>query len=139
LFSSEFQSLAWPVVFQTFDAKTQCPNYRGLSRTEIARIIHGVGVGSAFGLSTGLILPSVVHVLGFGTGGIVSGSIAASIMSMSGPITSGSLMAISQSIGAAGISLSTSGALLAIGGLTGGGYALYSMSTSDQVEPSPQK
>ena len=45
----------------------------------------------------------LVSLVGFGPGGIVAGSYAASAMAMSSPVQSGSTVAVLQSIGAAGL------------------------------------
>ena len=50
-----------------------------------------------------VLLLALIYLMGFGPGGIVAGSFAAKLMSIFAPIQSGSLVAILQSLGAAGI------------------------------------
>ncbi|CAG8460747.1 22573_t:CDS:2 [Cetraspora pellucida] len=64
-----------------------------------------------------IVFVGLVQVIGFGSGGIVAGSFAAWMMSLQGGATAaGSLVAILQSIGAAGISLGATVATSAGGG-----------------------
>ena len=58
-------------------------------------------------MATGAVLlvfgaPMVINFLGFGTGGIGAGSFGAKLMSLMSPVGKGGLVAILQSIGAAG-------------------------------------
>ena len=57
--------------------------------------------------------------LGFGTAGIISGSVAAGIQAVIGNITAGSLFAVFTSLGMTGVFASTIavGAILGVGGL----------------------
>ncbi|KAF9969280.1 hypothetical protein BGZ73_008463 [Actinomortierella ambigua] len=72
--------------------------------------------GAAIGVAAGL----AVGALGFGSTVIVAGSKATAIMSSyGGTVTSGSVCAVAQSIGAAGFSVSTYGLAGAVGGLAG--------------------
>jgi hypothetical protein len=62
----------------------------------------------------------LLFLLGFTGAGIAAGSFAAWLMSFFAPIVPGSLVAILQSAGAAGLSLSTQALLFAAGATTGG-------------------
>src|SRR5690242_12797635 len=76
-------------------------------RTMNWRRIAKVVFGALLGLGVVAVVGAVVGALGFGSGGIMAGSVAASIMSSySGFVTAGSLCAILQSIGAIGITTS---------------------------------
>jgi len=83
------------------------------------------GSGGAFAfLAANIALPAV----GFGANGIIGGSIAATIMSASGPIASGSAFAVLQSIGVVGLGVVTGGAVVAVGGAIGlGGFGIYKL------------
>ena len=66
--------------------------------------------------------------LGFGAGGIVAGSTAASMMSWMAPMAAAGLVATLQSVGAAGLGLAGTTAVAATGGSVGagvGGAATY--------------
>ncbi|KAH7055021.1 hypothetical protein BKA57DRAFT_452785 [Linnemannia elongata] len=76
---------------------------RTMNWSKIAKVV----VGALLGLGVVAAVGAVVGALGFGSGGILTGTTAASIMSSySGFVTAGSLCAIAQSIGAVGISTS---------------------------------
>ncbi len=78
-------------------------------------------------------------IMGFGTAGIVGGSIAASIQSGIGNVAAGSLFAIFQSAGASGILASTAiagGATAAIGGGVAIGHSPTSNSSSSKSDNS---
>ncbi|KAF9536158.1 hypothetical protein EC957_012345 [Mortierella hygrophila] len=73
-------------------------------RTMNWRKIAKVVVGALLALGVVAAVGAVVGSLGFGPGGILAGTAAASIMSSYGGfVTAGSLCAIAQSIGAIGI------------------------------------
>ncbi|KAF9968570.1 hypothetical protein BGZ73_009223 [Actinomortierella ambigua] len=76
--------------------------------------------GAAVGLAALQVTVMAVGALGFGPAGIVAGSKAAAIMaSYSGTVTSGSLCALAQSIGASGVSATAYGFAGSLGGLVG--------------------
>jgi hypothetical protein len=64
--------------------------------------------------------PVLAYLLGFTSTGIAVGSIGAWLMSITGPVAAGSLVAILQSIGAAGFSLAAQSLLFVAGATTGG-------------------
>ncbi|CAH0518132.1 unnamed protein product [Peronospora belbahrii] len=81
------------------------------------------GAGAGFGLYS-LVTP-IINMIGFGAGGIASGSTAASMMSAAaiangGGVASGSTVAIMQSIGAAGLATPIGLGLVAGGAVVGG-------------------
>ena len=80
-----------------------------------------VGVGAALG-GAALVFgaPVVVSVIGFGVGGIVAGSAAASMMSAMAPTATGGVVATLQSVGAAGLGASGTAALATVGSTIGG-------------------
>ncbi|CAI5720999.1 unnamed protein product [Peronospora destructor] len=86
---------------------------------------QNAATGAAAGIGLwGLAMP-VVNLVGFGAGGIASGSTAASMMSAAavangGGVTSGSLVAIMQSIGAVGLATPIGLGLVAGGAVIGG-------------------
>ncbi|ORZ04805.1 hypothetical protein BCR41DRAFT_389792 [Lobosporangium transversale] len=68
-----------------------------------------------------IVVVKAVGVLGFSTTGIISGSIAAYIMSIyGGTVTAGSVCAVMQSIGAGGLGIIGAIVSSAIGGTVGG-------------------
>ncbi|XP_069731273.1 interferon alpha-inducible protein 27-like protein 2A [Phaenicophaeus curvirostris] len=86
-------------------------------------------VGSAIGLTLGLgasmaVVPAALHLVGFTKGGIAAGSLAARMMSLTaiangGRVAAGSLVAIGQSLGAAGLPAAVKAAFAAIGTVFG--------------------
>ena len=64
-----------------------------------------------------------VHLIGFGTAGIVKGTFAAKMMAASAPIAKGSMVAICQSVGAAGLATSTKMSMVLAGTTLGAGTA----------------
>ena len=88
-----------------------------------------VGGGAVLcGTSLVVAAPIVVAGLGFGTGGIIAGSTAASMMSAMAPTVAGGVVATLQSVGAAGLGASGTAALATIGSAVGGtisGVASY--------------
>ncbi|KAJ8043300.1 hypothetical protein HOLleu_10327 [Holothuria leucospilota] len=69
------------------------------------------------------IIVGLVHMAGFGSGGIAAGSFAAGMMSSAAPVAAGSMVAVLQSIGATGVVSGTT-ALIAnttVGAAVGGG------------------
>ena len=77
----------------------------------------GKGVAIAGGVIAGVSLLPLV--LGFGTAGIVGGSIAAGIQAAIGNVAAGSLFAVCTSLGMTGVFATTAavGAILGAGGL----------------------
>ncbi|XP_077483182.1 interferon alpha-inducible protein 27, mitochondrial-like isoform X2 [Amblyomma americanum] len=74
-----------------------------------------VAVGAAVMLAT---TPAVLSVLGFGAAGVTAGSMAAAAQStMGGFVAKGSLFAICQSWGAAGIPVVVKTAVATVGGM----------------------
>ena len=67
-----------------------------------------------------LVVGAFPILMGFGTAGIVGGSVAAGIQAMIGNVAAGSLFAVCTSLGMTGVFASTAavGAILGIGGLT---------------------
>ncbi|XP_077196895.1 interferon alpha-inducible protein 27-like protein 2A [Paroedura picta] len=84
-----------------------------------------VGLGATAGLAVAIVgVPVAVGMLGFTAAGILSGSIAAKMMSVAaiangGGVAAGSLVATFQSIGVAGLSFATKAAITAGGALVG--------------------
>uniref|UniRef100_A0A7N5K2F8 Uncharacterized protein n=1 Tax=Ailuropoda melanoleuca TaxID=9646 RepID=A0A7N5K2F8_AILME len=82
-------------------------------------------IGAAVGLGVAVVgVPIAVHVLGFGSAGIVAGSIGAKMMSAAaiangGGVAAGSVVATMQSIGAAGVPAVASAAATAGGAVLG--------------------
>ncbi|KAF6039679.1 hypothetical protein EB796_002010 [Bugula neritina] len=60
----------------------------------------GAGVATAFGV------PAILGAIGFGSGGVIGGSVAAGIQSSIGNVAAGSVFSALQSLGAAGLSMS---------------------------------
>ena len=77
----------------------------------------GVGVAVAGGVIAGVALLPIT--LGFGTTGIVAGSVAAGIQSVIGNVAAGSVFAVCTSLGMTGVFASSAavGAILGAGGL----------------------
>ncbi|EGZ24878.1 hypothetical protein PHYSODRAFT_296806 [Phytophthora sojae] len=99
----------------------------------------GAATGAAAGIGIwGLVSPAV-HMLGFMSGGIASGSTAASMMSTAavantGSIASGSTVAVLQSIGALGIATSTGVGIAAVGAVVGAAAPLTKWYFSKPIE-----
>ena len=78
-------------------------------------------IGKAALITGGIVLgvASIPMIMGFGTAGIVGGSIAAGIQAMIGNVAEGSLFAVCTSLGMTGVFASSAavGAILGIGGL----------------------
>ena len=78
-------------------------------------------IGKAALITGGIVLgvASIPMIMGFGTAGIVGGSIAAGIQAMIGNVAAGSLFAVCTSLGMTGVFASSAavGAILGIGGL----------------------
>ena len=90
-----------------------------------AAIVGGTAVGGTVAV---VAAPLVVAGLGFGAGGIVAGSTAASMMSWMAPTAAGGIVATLQSVGAAGLGLAGTTAVAATGVSVGagvGGAATY--------------
>lgn len=80
-----------------------------------------VGGGVALTL-TAVAAPIVLPAIGFGTGGVVAGSVAAAAHSAIGNVAAGSLFATLQSLGAVGgFSMAATGAATAAGAAAGAG------------------
>ncbi|XP_074782396.1 interferon alpha-inducible protein 27-like protein 2A isoform X2 [Athene noctua] len=89
-------------------------------------------VGSVIGATAGIgiavaLVPAGLGALGFTAAGITAGSVAAKMMSLTalangGQVASGSLVAIAQSVGAAGVSKAVTAALSATGAVIGGSF-----------------
>lgn len=110
------------------------PEKGGLTRTH--KIIIGATAVAVVGaVALPLAIPAAVGALGFGSGGIVAGSWAASFMaSYGGAVSAGSACAVLQSIGAAGLAgtgIATAAAGgAAAGAATGGVIAVVATSGS---------
>ncbi|XP_009469249.1 PREDICTED: interferon alpha-inducible protein 27-like protein 2A [Nipponia nippon] len=96
------------------------PAPRGLG----VRKFVGPAVGAAIGLGLTMAVPAALYVLGFTKAGIAAGSVAARMMSLAavangGRVAAGSLVAIAQSLGAAGVPTAVWAALSAIGAAIG--------------------
>ena len=84
------------------------------------RIAAIVGVSAATGGVLAVVAaPLVVAGLGFGAGGIVAGSAAASMMSAWAPTVAGGIVATLQSVGAAGLGAAGTAAVATAGGVAG--------------------
>ena len=81
----------------------------------------GTGIAITGGVVAGISLLPII--LGFGTTGIVAGSVAAGIQAAIGNVAAGSLFAVSTSLGMTGAFVSTSAAGTALG--LGGGLTAY--------------
>ena len=77
----------------------------------------GIGVGITGGVIAGVALIPIT--LGFGTAGIIGGSIAAGIQAAIGNVAAGSIFAVCTSLGMSGVFASTAavGAILGAGGI----------------------
>lgn len=109
----------------------------GLTRTH--KIIIGATAVAVVGaVALPLAIPAAVGALGFGSGGIIAGSWAASFMaSYGGAVTAGSACAVLQSIGAAGLA-GTGIATAVAGGAAAGaatGGAIAAVATSGASDP----
>uniref|UniRef100_A0A3Q3GGB9 Uncharacterized protein n=1 Tax=Labrus bergylta TaxID=56723 RepID=A0A3Q3GGB9_9LABR len=71
------------------------------------------------GVVTVLFTPALLVTLGWTQAGVAAGSIAASIMSWMGVVSSGSLFAFLQSIGATGLTTTAAGVVGSVGGAMG--------------------
>ena len=79
------------------------------------------GTAVVGGVATVVAAPFIVSAIGFGTGGIVAGSWAASMMSAMGPVGAGGVVATLQSVGAAGLGVAGSSVLSISGAGVGTG------------------
>lgn len=83
-----------------------------------------IGLGSVVvGVSSILLTPIIITGIGFTAGGIAAGSLGASMMSVLGPVGSGSIVALLQSAGVLGVSLFTN---VIIGGIS---VSIFGLST----------
>nr|GAT54527.1 predicted protein [Mycena chlorophos] len=80
-----------------------------------------VGITVVATVAAPLVLVGVIQAIGFGSGGVVAGSIAATLHSAIGNVAAGSLFAICQSIGAGGAALAVAAPAAAVVGGVGGG------------------
>ncbi|RMX66749.1 hypothetical protein DD238_004825 [Peronospora effusa] len=95
----------------------------------VGNTARGAATGAAAGMGLWGLATPIVNLVGFGAGGIASGSTAASMMSAAavangGGVASGSVVAIMQSIGAIGLAAPLGLGLVA-GGAIIGGTALF--------------
>ncbi|XP_074971042.1 interferon alpha-inducible protein 27-like protein 2A [Phalacrocorax aristotelis] len=85
----------------------------------------GPAIGAAIGIGlTVAVVPAALYVMGFTKAGIAAGSLAARMMSVAaiangGRVAAGSLVAIAQSLGAAGVPTSLQAMLSTIGAAIG--------------------
>lgn len=78
------------------------------------------GAAAAVGVCAMVAAPAVLGAVGFGSGGVTAGSMAAGIQSSIGSVTAGSTFAVLQSWGAAGIPLAAQTWIGAAGAAAGG-------------------
>lgn len=99
-----------------------------------------LGTAAAGAVALPLAVPAIIGLAGFGAGGILAGSSAAAWMSSAaaaggGAIASGSLIALCQSVGAAGLSAAGVANLGILGGAIGGGIAtIYDRKTDAHLD-----
>ncbi|XP_009317005.1 PREDICTED: interferon alpha-inducible protein 27-like protein 2A [Pygoscelis adeliae] len=84
----------------------------------------GPAIGVAVGIGLTAAMPAALYALGFTKAGITAGTMAARLMSLAamangGSVAAGSLVAIAQSLGAAGVPTAVTVALSAIGAVIG--------------------
>lgn len=65
-------------------------------------VFVGTLVGAGIGLVAVAVAPAALTVVGFSSGGVVAGSIAAGVQSSIGNVAAGSIFATLQSVGATG-------------------------------------
>ncbi|XP_071623751.1 interferon alpha-inducible protein 27, mitochondrial-like [Heliangelus exortis] len=100
------------------------PSQHTMEVVTTAAIAATAGAGLAFGI------PAVVSFMGFTEGGILAGSLAAKMMSATaiangGAVPAGSIVALLQSIGAAGLSTGANAALASLGTLGAAASSLF--------------
>ena len=85
--------------------------------------VTGAMIGGGIALTlTAVAAPIVLPAIGFSTGGVVAGSVAAAAHSAIGNVAAGSLFATLQSLGAVGgFSIAATGAATAAGAAAGAG------------------
>ncbi|XP_047668236.1 interferon alpha-inducible protein 27-like protein 2A [Tachysurus fulvidraco] len=89
------------------------------------KTVMGATAGVAAGtVGTVVLAPAVLGLVGFTAGGITAGSIAAGMMSSAavangGAVAAGSLVAVLQSVGAAGFTAATTAGVASTGGIIG--------------------
>lgn len=102
------------------------------------KILKRVGIGAGLGLGVatlGLVaVPVALGAAGFGAGGVVAGSAAAAIQAGIGNVAAGSLFAVCQSVGAAGLATSTMVGATAAGTVAGvaGGAVTHVVKGKDE-------
>ncbi|KAE8976674.1 hypothetical protein PR003_g26194 [Phytophthora rubi] len=97
---------------------------RGAIADSAAGAAKGAATGAVAGVGVWGLVGPAVHMLGFMSGGIASGSAAASMMSTAalanaGSVASGSTVAVLQSVGALGIATPTGIGIAAVGAVVG--------------------
>ena len=101
------------------------PVLKGIKKLTMSSYLKtGIIVGGTAvvgGVTAVVAAPVVVSAIGFGAGGILAGSWAASMMSTLAPVGAGGLVATLQSVGAAGLGFTGSAVLSTIGGGVGAG------------------
>ncbi|XP_030360222.1 interferon alpha-inducible protein 27-like protein 2A isoform X1 [Strigops habroptila] len=125
----------WPLDQQTDRKKlfVLAPKGPGSAQLSLQRLpprqpameLVGPAIGAAVGIGLSLVVvPAALYALGFTTAGIAAGSVAARMMSLAatangGRVAAGSLVAIGQSLGAAGLPTSVKAILSALGAVIG--------------------
>lgn len=90
----------------------------------------GVAAGAAVATGGIIALPFVLGAVGFTSAGIAAGSYAASLMTTTaaangGAIAAGSIVAVCQSVAAAGLATTTQGLVVGVGSLIGGAASQF--------------
>nr|XP_032622660.1 interferon alpha-inducible protein 27-like protein 1 isoform X3 [Chelonoidis abingdonii] len=111
---------------QVWDRDAECHSYRqGLTKRSRYPSDQGVWVRVSVMVGVASIaVPAALGAAGFTGAGIVAGTLASKMMSAAavangGGVAAGSTVAVLQSVGAAGLSLATKGAVAAVGGVLG--------------------
>jgi len=86
-----------------------------------------VAAGLVIGGGAVLAAPLALTTVGFGSAGVIGGSIAAGIQASIGNVAAGSMFALCQSAGAAGISAGTSAIIGSVGAGLGSGLSFLGM------------
>ena len=92
-----------------------------MSNSSYSNILKKIGIGAAItgGVIAGVALLPIT--LGFGTAGIVGGSIAAGIQAAIGNVAAGSIFAVFTSLGTSGVFATTA----AVGEILGPGVVIF--------------